>query len=174
MYPRWLWPAFALPGVVWLVLLFLVPFYAVIGVAFGSVDPILLQAQPAWNPLDWNIGWFSQVLGELTPGGAYWTVFIRTVEYVVVSIVGCFLIGYPVAYYIARHASRTKTLLLILLILPFWISYLMRMLAWVNLLAPDGYVNRFLIWTHVLSTPYGFLDGKSSTVIWALIYGYIP
>ena len=174
MYPRWLWPAFALPGVVWLVLLFLVPFYAVIGVAFGSVDPILLQAQPAWNPLDWNIGWFSQVLGELTPGGAYWTVFIRTVEYVVVSIVGCFLIGYPVAYYIARHATRTKTLLLILLILPFWISYLMRMLAWVNLLAPDGYVNRFLIWTHVLSTPYGFLDGKSSTVIWALIYGYIP
>ncbi len=174
MYPRWLWPAFALPGVVWLVLLFLVPFYAVIGVAFGSVDPILLQAQPAWNPLDWNIGWFSQVLGELTPGGAYWTVFIRTVEYVVVSIVGCFLIGYPVAYYIARHASRTKTLLLIPLILPFWISYLMRMLAWVNLLAPDGYVNRFLIWTHVLSTPYGFLDGKSSTVIWALIYGYIP
>ena len=85
MYPRWLWPAFALPGVVWLVLLFLVPFYAVIGVAFGSVDPILLQAQPAWNPLDWNIGWFSQVLGELTPGGAYWTVFVRTVEYVVVS-----------------------------------------------------------------------------------------
>ena len=52
-------------------------------------------------------------------------------------------------------------MLLILLILPFWISYLMRMLAWVNLLAPDGYVNRFLtVGTHVLSsTPYGFLDG---------------
>jgi len=50
----------------------------------------------------------------------------------------------------------------------------MRMLAWVNLLAPDGYVNRFLIWSHVLSSPYGFLDGQSSTVIWALIYGYIP
>ena len=63
-----------------------------------------------------------------------------------ISLAGCALIGYPVAYYIARHAGRTKTLLLILLILPFWISYLMRMLAWVNLLAPDGYVNRFLIW----------------------------
>ena len=80
MYPRWLWPAFALPGVVWLLLLFLLPFYAVIGVAFGSVDPILLTPMPAWNPLDWNIGWFSQVLGELTPGGVYWTVVLRTIR----------------------------------------------------------------------------------------------
>jgi spermidine/putrescine transport system permease protein len=174
MYPRWLWPTFAAPGVIWLILLFLVPFYAVIGVAFGSVDPILGFAVPAWNPANWNIGWISQVLGELAPGGIYWDVAVRTIEYVVISLAGCALIGYPVAYYIARHAGRTKTLLLILLILPFWISYLMRMLAWVNLLAPDGYVNRFLIWSHVLSSPYGFLDGQSSTVIWALIYGYIP
>ena len=174
MYPRWLWPTFAAPGVIWLILLFLVPFYAVIGVAFGSVDPILGFAVPAWNPADWNTGWVTQVLGELAPGGIYWDVAVRTIEYVVISLAGCALIGYPVAYYIARHAGRTKTLLLILLILPFWISYLMRMLAWVNLLAPDGYVNRFLIWSHVLSSPYGFLDGQSSTVIWALIYGYIP
>ena len=174
MYPRWLWPTFAAPGVIWLILLFLVPFYAVIGVAFGSVDPILGFAVPAWNPANWNVGWVSQVLGELAPGGIYWDVAVRTIEYVAISLAGCALIGYPVAYYIARHAGRTKTLLLILLILPFWISYLMRMLAWVNLLAPDGYVNRFLIWSHVLSSPYGFLDGQSSTVIWALIYGYIP
>jgi ABC-type spermidine/putrescine transport system permease subunit I len=174
MYPRWLWPAFALPGVVWLLLLFLLPFYAVMGVAFGSVDPILQTAVPAWNPADWNTGWVTQVLNDLRPGGVYWDVFVRTVEYVMVSLAGCVLIGYPVAYYIARHATRTKSLLLILLILPFWISYLMRMLAWVNLLAPDGYVNRFLMWSHVISTPYGFLDGQSSTVIWALIYGYIP
>ena len=174
MYPRWLWPTFAAPGVIWLILLFLVPFYAVVGVAFGSVDPILGFAVPAWNPLNWNVGWLSQVLSEFAPGGIYFDVAVRTIEYVVIALAGCALIGYPVAYYIARHAGRTKTLLLILLILPFWISYLMRMLAWVNLLAPDGYVNRFLIWAHVLSTPYGFLDGQSSTVIWALVYGYIP
>src|SRR6185436_9017672 len=138
------------------------------------VDPILGFAVPAWNPLNWNAGWITQVLGELAPGGIYWDVAVRTIEYVAISLVGCALIGYPVAYYIARHAGRTKTLLLILLILPLWISYLMRMLAWVNLLAPDGYVNRFLIWSHVLSTPYGWLDGRSITVIFALIYGYIP
>ena len=152
MYPRWLWPTFAAPGVIWLILLFLVPFYAVVGVAFGSVDPILGFAVPAWNPLNWNVGWLSQVLSEFAPGGIYFDVAVRTIKYVVIALAGCALIGYPVAYYIARHAGRTKTLLLILLILPFWISYLMRMLAWVNLLAPDGYVNRFLIWAHVLST----------------------
>ncbi|MDT5011095.1 MAG: spermidine/putrescine transport system permease protein, partial [Mycobacterium sp.] len=136
MYPRWLWPLFALPGVVWLLILFLLPFYAVVGVAFGSVDPIFQTAVPAWNPLQWNTGWVSKVLSELVPGGVYWTVFLRTTEYVGLSLAGCVLIGYPVAYYISRHATRTKSLLLILLILPFWISYLMRMLAWVNLLSP--------------------------------------
>ena len=85
---------------------------------------------------------------------------MRTCEYVAFSLGLSLAIGYPVAYYIARHASRTKSLLLILLILPLWVSYLMRMLAWVNLLAPDGYVNRFLQWAHIISSPYGWLDGR--------------
>ncbi|HEY6577109.1 MAG TPA: ABC transporter permease [Mycobacterium sp.] len=183
MYPRWLWPAFAIPGVVWLLILFLLPFYAVIGVAFGNIDPILQTPIPAWNPLNWNTGWVAHVLNELTPGGVYWDVFLRTFRYVALSLGGCILIGYPVAYYIARHASRTKSLLLILLVLPFWISYLMRMLAWINLLAPGGYAARFLSATHIsdllyhmglLSQPNNYLGGESFTVIFALIYGYIP
>jgi|SRR5436190_1228929 len=174
MYPRWLWPGFAFPGVLWLIILFVLPFYAVIGVAFGTVDPILLSAIPIWNPLQWNVGWVNETLHRLAPGGDLWVVSVRTCEYVFLSLTLCLAIGYPVAYYIARHASRTKNLLLILLILPFWISYLMRMLAWVNLLAPDGFVNRFLQFTHIIDQPYGFLDGQSSTVILALVYGYIP
>jgi ABC-type spermidine/putrescine transport system permease subunit I len=183
MYPRWLWPGFALPGVVWLVILFLVPFYAVIGVAFGGIDPILQTPIPAWSPTDWNVGWMSQVLHDLGPGGIYWEAEKRTLEYVAVSLTLCIMVGYPVAYYIARHAKRTKSLLLILLILPFWISYLMRMLAWVNLLAPGGYATRFLEWTQLsslaihlglLNTPDGWLNGQSATVILALVYGYIP
>jgi spermidine/putrescine transport system permease protein len=116
----------------------------------------------------------NETLQRLSPGGDLWVVFVRTCEYVFVSLGLSLAIGYPVAYYIARHASRTKNLLLILLILPFWISYLMRMLAWVNLLAPDGFVNRFLQFAHIIDQPYGFLDGQSSTVILALVYGYIP
>ena len=72
------------------------------------------------------------------------------------------------AYYLARHARRTKKLLLVLLIVPFWVSYLMRMLAWIGLLLPDGLVNRTLIDLGVLSHPYGWLDGQASSVILAL------
>jgi ABC-type spermidine/putrescine transport system permease subunit I len=173
VYRRWLWPGFALPGVVWLIVLFVVPFYAVLAVAFGTVD-LLSQPVPVWNPLEWNVGWVVEVLHRLAPGGTFSGLAVRTIEYVAISLALSLAIGYPVAYYIARHAGRTKNLLLILLILPFWISYLMRMLAWVNLLAPDGYVNRFLVFTHVLGQPRDWLGGRPSTVILALVYGYIP
>ena len=174
MYRRWLWPGFALPGVVWLIVLFLVPFYTVMAVAFGTVDPILFQAVPIWNPLEWNVGWLNEVLHRLGPGGNLTDVALRTLEYVAIAVGLSLLIGYPVAYYIARLAGRTKALLLILVIAPLWINYLMRMLAWVNLLAPDGYVNRFLTYTHILSEPRDWLGGQASTVILALVYGYIP
>jgi putrescine transport system permease protein len=174
VYRRWLWPGFSFPGVLWLILLFLVPFYAVVAVAFGKVDPILLQPVPVWNPLDWNVGWISEVLHRLAPGGNLYGVAVRTVLYVAIALALSVLIGYPVAYYIARHAGRMKGLLLVLIILPLWISYLMRMLAWVNLLVADGYVNRFLMYTHVLSQPRDWLGGRPSTVILALVYGYIP
>lgn len=174
MYPRGLWPLFALPGIVWLLLLFLVPFYAVIAVAFGTVDPIFQNPVPVWNPLDWNYEYVVETLVGFLPGNDYWRVFIRTTEYVAASLALCLLIGYPVAYYISRHAGRTKPLLVALLILPFWVSYLMRMLAWVNLLAPGGYVNDFLTWTHLVATPPDWLNGNPYSVILGLVYGYIP
>jgi putrescine transport system permease protein len=174
VYRRWLWPGFAFPGIVWLIVLFLVPFYAVVAVAFGTVDSVLLQPVPVWNPLEWNVGWIVEVLNRLAPGGSFFGVAVRTIVYVGIALALSLLIGYPVGYYIARHAGRTKSLLLILLIAPLWINYLMRMLAWVNLLAPDGYVNRFLLFTHVLAEPRDWLGGRASTVILALVYGYIP
>jgi spermidine/putrescine transport system permease protein len=174
IYPRGLWPAFALPGVVWLILLFLVPFYAVIGVAFGGVDPIFMIPVPAWNPLEWNLDSMVQTLLGFLPGGDYWAVFIRTTVYVGLALSICLLVGYPVAYYISRHTRRTKSLLLALLVLPFWVSYLMRMLAWVNLFAPSGYVNEFLAWSHIMPDPPDWLNGNPVSVILALVYGYIP
>jgi ABC-type spermidine/putrescine transport system permease subunit I len=184
VYPRWLWPSFALPGVVWLLVLFVVPFYAIISVAFGSVDAVFFQIPvPYWNPMDWNTAWMSQVLSDFAPGEKYWTVGLRTIEYVVCAIILSLGIGYPVAYYISRHAGRTKALLLILLILPFWISYLMRMLAWINLLAEDGYATRFLSFFQIdtlfvklglLDQSAGWLDGQPVSVVLALVYGYIP
>ncbi len=174
MVRRWFWPSFALPGAAWLVLLFLVPTYAVLAVAFGTVDPIFGGPVPVWNPLHWQAAAMRTVLDGLKPGNPFWTVYVRTFGYVAISLAGCLAIGYPVAYYLARHARRTKALLLVLLVIPFWVSYLMRMLAWVGLLLPDGLVNRTLLDLGVLSQPYGWLDGQASSVILALIYGYVP
>jgi ABC-type spermidine/putrescine transport system permease subunit I len=174
VYRRSIWPLFALPGAVWLVLLFLIPFYAVLSVAFGTVDPIFQGPVPVWNPLHWHFATMRSVLNDLAPGRVFWTVYARTFAYVAISLAGCLLIGYPVAYYLARHARRTKGLLLVLLIIPFWVSYLMRMLAWIGLLLPDGLVNRTLVHLGVLSHPYGWLDGQASSVILALVYGYVP
>jgi spermidine/putrescine transport system permease protein len=171
---RWFWPSFAFPGVAWLILLFLVPTYAVIAVAFGTLDPLSLNPVPAWNPLDWQFSTMQAVLTELKPGGTFWIVFVRTFEYVAISLAGCLLIGYPVAYYLARFARRTRGILLVLLVVPFWVSYLMRMLAWVGLLLPDGLVNRVLIDLGILSHPHDWLGGQPSSVIFALIYGYVP
>ena len=91
---------------------------------------------PVWNPLDWDFTSFGDVL-ERRRHGELGAVFVRTLVYVGVALLICFLIGYPVAYYVARFAGRRRGLLLALLLAPFWISYLMRMLAWVNLLQ-DG------------------------------------
>jgi ABC-type spermidine/putrescine transport system permease subunit I len=174
MYPRWLWPVFAVPGVVWLILLFLIPFYAVIGVAFGSVDPIFQNPIPTWNPFDWQFDAFFETLKGFLPGNTYWSVFIRTTVYVALALTGSLLIGYPVAYYISRHARRSKSILLALLVLPFWVSYMMRMLAWINLFSPSGYINKILLFTHIVTTPPNWLDGNSVSVVLGLIYGYIP
>ena len=166
------WRSFALPGVVWLILFVIVPAYAVLAIAFGRVN-FLFQPVPYWNPLHWNPGYISAAFSGSVPGGEFWPSIRNTVVYVAVALGLCFAIGYPVAYYIARHAKRTKTLLIVLLVIPFWISYLLRMLAWIGLLSPGGYVNQLLGDIGISNAP-DWLNGNPYSVIMALCYGYIP
>lgn len=174
-FPRWFWPSFATPATIWLLLFFVLPFYVVLSVAFGTLDPIFLTAKPVYNPVQWDVTAFRGVVGNLfTSGSIEQQTLGRTMVYVGIATIACLLIGYPVAYFIARHARRTKVFFLIAFIAPFWISYMMRMFAWVNLLQPDGYVNRILESFGIISEPRLWLNGKPSTVIFGLIYGYVP
>jgi spermidine/putrescine transport system permease protein len=179
---RWTWRLLSLPGIAWLALFFLVAFYAVLAVAFGNQNT-LSEPVPFWNPWEWNVGYVLEVLENIVTGGQFLTVFARTFLFVFIAIGLAIVIAYPVAYYTARHAGRWKWLLLVLLILPFWINYLMRMLAWINLLSPDGWGTRVMEATGVewiflqlglLASPGGWLDGQPATVILALVYGYVP
>jgi len=112
---------------------------------------------------------FSHVVGKQ---GFFGPALMRTLAFVVLASLICLLIAYPVAYFTARFAGRRKGLILTLLIAPFWISYMMRMLAWIDLLATGGYVNKALGWLGV--DPVNWLGGHSVTVVFGLVYGYIP
>ena len=164
-----------MPGIIWLILLFIVPFYVVLAIAGGELNAIFQSPVPVWNPLHWTGANFAAVFHDLVGQTAFvGPIFLRTVVYVGIASVVSLVIAYPAAYFVARYAGRRKVLFLALLIAPFWVSYMMRMLAWIDLLQTDGYVNRALLNLHLISQPINWLGGKSLTVVLGLVYGYIP
>lgn len=174
LYPRWYWPSFAAPATAWLALLFVLPFYVVISVAFGTVD-LFQNPLPVYQPWYWQFSTFNQTLSRFFGHAAFYRpALYRTLFYVPAASLICLVLGYAVAYYVARFGGRRRVLFLILLVSPFWISYLMRIYAWQGLLQTDGFLNRALTSTHIFSSPVNFLQGRPLTVILGLVYGYVP
>ena len=169
-----LWTILAAPGIGWLLLFFLAPLYVVLAIVFGQRDPVFRTAVPVWNPLQWDATQFTYVLTRIGPDGIYFPALVRTVVYVGAASILCLCIAFPVAYYVSRLAGSRKGLLIALLIAPFWISYMMRMLAWVNLLQNDGLVNRILSFGGLFDVHVDWLTGQPVVVILGLAYGYVP
>src|SRR5216684_2045995 len=171
-YPRWYWPSFALPGTLWMLVLFLLPFYVIVSIAFGTVDPVFQSPLPVYEPWFWTKRYLLDewrfAVKEFRP------VELRTLLYVTLASAICLVIAYAVAYYVARYGGKRRGLFLALLIAPFFISYLMRMLSWVELLQPNGYVNSVLTFLHITPHPINWLAGVPFTVVIGLVYGYIP
>jgi ABC-type spermidine/putrescine transport system permease subunit I len=167
------WIALAAPGIIWLVLLFIVPFYSVLAIAMGKLDQLFESPVAVWNPFAWSSENVIDVSRDLVGSAAFaGPIVVRTAAYVAIASLLCLLIGYPAAYFVARFSGRRKGLFLILLIAPFWISYMMRMLAWITLLQTNGIANKMLSWVGI--SPVNWLGGKPVTVILGLVYGYIP
>jgi len=172
---RLTWPILGLPAVAWMFFFLVVPFYVLLCTAFGSIDPLFRNPVPAWNPLDWRFTQVAVVFERLFgPDNFYLPPVIRTIGFVLIAVVISLLIAFPVAYFTAKYAGRRKALVLTLLVAPFWISYMMRMLAWVNLLQTDGIVNNILSLGGLLPIEVNWLAGKWYTVVMGLIYGYVP
>ena len=169
------WIALAAPGIIWLILLFIVPFYAVLAIAMGQLNRLFESPIAVWNPFAWSssnvINVWHDLFGATSFAGP---IVLRTIGYVAAASVLSLLIAYPAAYFVARFSGRRKALFLILLIAPFWISFMMRMLAWIDLLQTNGYVNRVLSALGLISQPVNWLGGKWYTVVLGLVYGYIP
>jgi ABC-type spermidine/putrescine transport system permease subunit I len=172
---RLFWAFLAAPGILWLALLFIVPFYVVLSIAAGRLNQLFGTPIAEYDPLNWTTGNLATAWRDIAGPTAYvGPILLRTAVYTAAAAALCLLIGYPVAYFVARFAGRRKVVMLVLLIAPFWISYMMRMLAWVDLLQANGYVNSVLTFLHLASHPVNWLSGQPVTVVLGLVYGYIP
>ncbi|MGH2916138.1 MAG: ABC transporter permease [Solirubrobacteraceae bacterium] len=171
---RWLWMALAAPGAIWLIVLFVVPFYAMLAVAGGGINSFFDTPVPTWNPLHWSSANLNAVWQAFTGTGSYLgPPVLRTFVYTAIATALSLAIAYPVAYFVSRYAGRRKALMLVLLIAPFWVSYMMRMLAWIDLLQQGGFFNSALSFVGLPGNT-DWLGGRSVTVVLGLVYGYIP
>ena len=107
------------------------------------------------------------------PGEGYLKIFGRSLGYAGLTTVLCTLIGFPVAYYIGRASEARRNRLLILIMVPFWTSFLIRTYAWMNILADEGMLNGLLMYVRVISEPWSLLYTPFAVII-GLVYSYLP
>lgn len=150
-----------LPGAAWLTLLFLIPLGITLAISFGTTDE-LGNALYGWNPENYD-----RVFDPL-----FAPVLLRSVAYAAATVTLCLLIGYPIAYYIARFGGRWKYLLVALVVLPFLVNYLIRVYAWTAILSDEGLVNGILADVGLAEDGVRFLNTPFA-VIGGLVYGYL-
>ena len=152
---------FLIPGGLWLLLFFAVPLGIVVALSFGTPGE-LGGAVYGWHPDN-----YSRVFDPL-----FAPVLARSVGYALATVALCLLLGYPVAYYIARYGGARKHVLIALVVLPFFVNYLVRTYAWVALLADEGLVNGLLADSGLREEPVRFVNTPWA-VIGGLVYGYL-
>ena len=155
----------------WLLLFFFVPFLIVLWVSTSFV----VIAQPPYTHI--QDGTFTLNLGEsfgrLFHDSLYYKAYLNSLVVALVSTIVCLVIGYPMAYGMARCSHSTRNILLMLIILPFWTSFLIRVYAWIGLLKNNGLINEFLIWLNVIDTPINMMNTNFAVYV-GIVYSYLP
>jgi putrescine transport system permease protein len=154
----------ALPFV-WLVVFFLLPFALVLAIALGSNAPDLVP------PVE--LGLSLKNFALLFTDDLYLAAWLGSVRIAATSTLVTLLLGYPMAYAIARAAPRWRPLLLMGVVLPFWTSFLIRVYAWIGLLSSNGILNSFLRWSGLAADP-GTILGTEWAVHLGIVYAYLP
>jgi spermidine/putrescine transport system permease protein len=155
--------ALVLPGVGWLLAFFVVPLAIIFVVSLGSRDALdrISLAQPS---IDNYVRAFDPV---------FLPTFLNSLRYAAITTILSLAIGYPIAYWISRYGGRHKVLLLILVMLPFWTSYLIRTYSWMILLRDNGVVNSILQAVGLIQEPI-ILMNTDISVILGMTYGFLP
>jgi len=160
----------------WLVLFFLIPFVIVLKISFSDAQ----IAMPPYKPLfEWigdkmvhiklNFGNYAFLIED----NLYWKAYLNSIYVAGVSTLLCLLIGYPMAYAIARSSTSTRNVLLLLVILPFWTSFLLRVYAWIGLLKNNGLINNALMAIGVIDQPIQMLQTDFAVYV-GIVYSYLP
>jgi putrescine transport system permease protein len=172
---RWLRWAL-LPPYVWLLIFFLAPFAIILKISFA--DPLV--AQPPFTPLlDWGAALGDRLFITfdnylfLFQDGFYSTIYANSVKMAAIATVLCLLVGYPMAYFIARQPQPWRTLCLLGVILPFWISFLLRVYAWIGLLNTKGVINNVLLGTGLIDQPLTLIYNDFAVYL-GIVYSYLP
>ena len=160
----------------WLLLFFLVPFAIVLKISFSSA----VIAMPPYEPL---LHWASEKVVEiklnfgnymfLVQDDLYWKAYLNSIKVAAVSTFFCLLLGYPIAYSIARSNPSTRNILMLMVVLPFWTSFLLRVYAWIGILKNNGLLNNLLMWLGVIDEPLVIMQTDLAVYI-GIVYSYLP
>jgi len=164
----------------WLLALFLVPFAIVFKIALSETA---LAIPPYLPKLELAAGWagFKEFLSGLdfdnfvflTEDDLYWKAYLSSLKIALTSTVLTLLVGYPIAYGMARAAKEWRATLLMLVILPFWTSFLIRVYSWMGILSQEGYLNQLLMSLGLISEPLIILNTNIAVYI-GIVYTYLP
>jgi putrescine transport system permease protein len=160
----------------WLLFFFVVPFVIVLKISFSDTQ----IAMPPYEPLfSWAADQVLQVklhlsnFGFLVQDDLYWMSYMTSIKVAAISTLLCLLIGFPMAYAIARSSESTRNILLLLVILPFWTSFLLRVYAWIGLLKNNGFINNFLIKLGLIDQPIQMMQTDFAVYL-GIVYSYLP
>lgn len=169
------WFVVAVPYL-WLIVLFLVPFIIVFKISFSETR----LAMPPYAPLlEWRDGAIVGIKLYLSnyrflfTDKLYVSALLYSLKVASVSTLLCLLIGYPMAYAIARSTTAWKNLLLMLIVLPFWTSFLLRVYAWIGLLKSNGVINNVLLALGLIHTPLTLMQTDFAVFV-GIVYSYLP
>jgi putrescine transport system permease protein len=166
---------------VWLFVFFLLPFLILLYISFVDQGESISPFKPIWDPvtgllsLKYENYWTIFRDGE---GGAlfktiYIEAYLRSIWYALVTALLCLVIGYPFAYFIARSPASIRPALLMMVMLPFWTSFLLRVYAWKGILGDQGPVNKLLMWVGITDEPILMLYTNVSMLV-GMTYVYLP
>ncbi len=160
----------------WLTVFFLIPFLVVAKISFSEA----MIARPPYAPL-WEYGengefiWNAQLgnYAYLWQDSLYVNSYLSSIKIAAISTIFALLVGYPMAYYIARAEEPKRTLLLLLVILPFWTSFLLRVYAWIGFLKSNGVINNILMSLGIINEPIVMLQTDFAVYL-GIVYTYLP